>query len=60
MNLSQVYCDMELSCDGRDGGWMRIGNIKDGDTCPMHGNSYHLQCKHVEPIAIMRDAIQLY
>ena len=34
MNLTQVYCDMELSCGGRDGGWMRIGNIKDGDTCP--------------------------
>ena len=31
---TQVYCDMELSCGGRDGGWMRIGNIRYGDTCP--------------------------
>ena len=34
MNLTQVYCDMELSCGGRDGGWMRIGNIDNDDTCP--------------------------
>ena len=34
MNLTQVYCDMELSCGGRDGGWMRIGNIENGNTCP--------------------------
>ena len=32
--ITQVYCDMELSCGGRDGGWMRIGNIRYGDTCP--------------------------
>ena len=25
---------MELSCGGRDGGWMRIGNIENGNTCP--------------------------
>ena len=25
---------MELSCGGRDGGWMRIANIKNGDSCP--------------------------
>ena len=26
---------MELSCGGRDGGWMRIGSIKNGDSCPL-------------------------
>ena len=25
---------MELSCGGRDGGWMRIANIQNGDSCP--------------------------
>ena len=25
---------MELSCGGRDGGWMRIGSINNGDRCP--------------------------
>ena len=25
---------MELSCGGRDGGWMRIAKIDNGDSCP--------------------------
>ena len=25
---------MELSCGGRDGGWMRIANVQNGDSCP--------------------------
>ena len=25
---------MELSCGGRDGGWMRIAKIQNGDSCP--------------------------
>ena len=32
--ILQVYCDMELSCGGRDGGWMRIANIQNGGSCP--------------------------
>ena len=32
----QVYCDMELTCGGITGGWMRIANIDttQGDDCP--------------------------
>ena len=31
----RVYCDMELTCDGITGGWMRIANIdtNQGDDC---------------------------
>ncbi|XP_065907250.1 uncharacterized protein [Dysidea avara] len=32
----KVYCDMELSCGGIRGGWMRIANLdtSQGDNCP--------------------------
>ena len=32
----RVYCDMELTCGGITGGWMRIANINtsQGDDCP--------------------------
>ena len=32
----QVYCDMELECDGHKGGWMRIADLDTsrGDECP--------------------------
>ena len=32
----RVYCDMELTCGGITGGWMRIANIDttQGDDCP--------------------------
>ena len=32
----QVYCDMELECDGHKGGWMRIVDLDTsrGDDCP--------------------------
>ena len=32
----RVYCDMELTCGGITGGWMRIANIdtSQGDDCP--------------------------
>ena len=35
-NISKVYCDMELTCGGIIGGWMRIANIDttQGDDCP--------------------------
>ena len=35
-NISKVYCDMELTCGGIIGGWMRIANINttQGDACP--------------------------
>ena len=29
-----AYCDMELNCGGTKGGWMKIADIKRGDTCP--------------------------
>ena len=29
-----AYCDMELDCGGNKGGWMKIADIKKGDTCP--------------------------
>jgi len=36
----QVYCDMELTCGGITGGWMRIANIdtSQGDYCPSGWN----------------------
>ena len=32
----RVYCDMEMTCGGITGGWMRIANIDttQGDDCP--------------------------
>ena len=35
-NIIKVYCDMELTCGGITGGWMRIANIDttQGDACP--------------------------
>ena len=35
-NILKVYCDMELTCGGITGGWMRIANIDttQGDDCP--------------------------
>ena len=35
-NILKVYCDMELTCGGITGGWMRIANIDttEGDDCP--------------------------
>ena len=35
-NILKVYCDMELTCGGITGGWMRIANIDttQGDNCP--------------------------
>ena len=35
-NTYQVHCDMELTCGGITGGWMRIANIDTtkGDDCP--------------------------
>ena len=41
--------DMELSCGGRDGGWIRITNIKMGAAVLMDGNKYCLRQKHAEP-----------
>ena len=34
--VQQVYCDMELECDGHKGGWMRIADsdTRKGDQCP--------------------------
>ena len=34
--MYRVYCDMELTCGGITGGWMRIANIdtSQGDDCP--------------------------
>ena len=34
--VRKVYCDMELTCGGVTGGWMRIANIDttQGDDCP--------------------------
>ena len=34
-NIYRVYCDMELTCGGIKGGWMRIANINTTqDDCP--------------------------
>ena len=35
-NIFKVYCDMELTCGGITGGWMRIADIDTtrGDDCP--------------------------
>ena len=35
-----AYCDMELDCGGIKGGWMRIADIKKGDTCPSGWTRY--------------------
>ena len=34
--VHQVYCDMQLECDGHKGGWMRIADLNTirGDDCP--------------------------
>ena len=34
--MKNVYCDMELTCGGTRGGWMRIANLDTthGDGCP--------------------------
>ena len=34
--VHQVYCDMQLECDGHKGGWMRIADLDTsrGDDCP--------------------------
>ena len=34
--VHQVYCDMELVCEGQNGGWMRIADLDTtrGDDCP--------------------------
>ena len=39
-HLFFAYCDMELDCGGIKGGWMRIADIKKGDTCPSGWTSY--------------------
>ena len=35
-NIYKVYCDMQLTCGGITGGWMRIANVDttQGDDCP--------------------------
>ena len=35
-HIHKVYCDMELSCGGIKGGWMRIAKVdtNQGDDCP--------------------------
>lgn len=40
--VHQVYCDMELECGVRKGGWMRIADIDTsrGDNCPSGWNKY--------------------
>ena len=39
-HLFFAYCDMELDCGGTKGGWMRIADIKRGDTCPSGWTNY--------------------
>ena len=40
-HLFFAYCDMELDCGGIKGGWMRIADIKKGDTCPSGWTRYN-------------------
>ena len=40
-HLFFAYCDMELECGGIKGGWMRIADIKRGDTCPNGWTRYN-------------------
>ena len=44
-HLFFAYCDMELDCGGTKGGWMRITNLKKGDTCPNGWTSYGSYCR---------------
>ena len=43
-HLFSAYCDMELDCGGTKGGWMRIADVKSGDTCPKGWSSYDCYC----------------
>ena len=42
----RVYCDMELTCGGIPGGWMRIANIdtteEDGSLNGLHNQNYYV------------------
>ena len=42
-HLFFAYCDMELEC-GCNKGWMRIADIKKGDTCPSGWKNYSSYC----------------
>ena len=39
-----AYCDMELECGDTKGGWIRIADIKKGDTCPHGWTRYNSFC----------------
>ena len=43
-HLFFAYCDMELDCGGNKGGWMRIADVKQGDTCPTGWSNYSSYC----------------
>ena len=43
-HLINAYCDMKLDCGGIKGGWMRITDIKKGDTCPSGWTKYSSYC----------------
>ena len=40
-HLFFAYCDMELDCGGIKGGWMKIADIRKGDTCPSGWTRYN-------------------
>ena len=42
-HLFFAYCDMELDCGGNKG-WMRIADVKKGDTCPSGWSTYNSYC----------------
>ena len=57
----RVYCDMQLTCDGITGGWMRIGNIDttQGDQCPSRWSKITQPSHYVEDQVMLLDVILL-
>ena len=57
-HLINAYCDMELDCGGNKGGWMRIIDIKKGDTCPSGWTKYNFTVQEVQQLAVILLAFQ--
>ena len=59
--VRRVYCDMELTCGGIRGGWMRIAHIDttQGDNCPVDGARLYNRGHYVEDQEMVLDVILL-
>ena len=60
----RVYCDMQFTCGGITGGWMRIANyiiliLLKEMTAPVDGKRLHNQGYYVEDLMMLLDVILL-